>query len=197
MTTPSTKPAGAPPVVDAQISLVPASDRFIPIILDAVAEIGAIEGLDVASDAISSHLAGRADIVFSAIETILRRAADSGAHLVLTVLAAARADGRLSPEAGEDAFQAVAPSDVAIATQFALLGGSRQEQSMLLRETIGVFTKQGMALTQKALVTRADGDAATLFSAYAGILTLASRQGARTTLAITAVANIPSAEAFA
>jgi hypothetical protein len=181
------------PVIDAQISLVPASDRFIPIILEAVANIGSFDGLGVDVDAVSSHLSGRVDIVFSAIESIFSRAAASGAHIVLPILAAARPGESLEARAAP----AVAPTGLATATQFSLLGLDADRQAELLAEATRLLAARQASLKPKTLAIRADGDAGLIFSAYADILTMASLKDMRATLSITAVANIPAAEAYA
>lgn len=189
------------PIVDVQFSLVPASDRFIPIILDAVSDISGIEGLSVATDAVSSHLSGRADIVFGAIADVFRKAALSGAHIVLPFHAA------VSPGAGHPAartgstpadwFFPPAASSVAAATQFALSQTDGTSGSEAHGDTADFLQWLGLSVRPKALVARVDGDAASIFAAYAAILAWRSDVAGTAVLTGTAVANIPNAEAFA
>ena len=75
----------APPFFGARFSLYPMTDRFIPIILQAIEGLGD-SGLAVESDDVSTFLGGHPDAVFAALERSLARAASSGEHVVMTVL---------------------------------------------------------------------------------------------------------------
>lgn len=190
----------AQPTIDVQFSLVPASDRFIPIILDAVSEIGNVAGLAVSTDAVSSHLSGSAGIVFGAIAEIFLRAIGSGAHIVLPFHAAVAAGGRADDGPVEtvpsDYFRAPENVGVPAATQFALLSGSSEAGTALQAKAVEFLAALGLSVSRKALVTRIDGDAATILAAYSAILAWLGDIGSGGILTGTVVGNIPDAEAF-
>ena len=194
----------------AHFSLVPASDRFVPIILDAVAGLGEIEGLKVSTDSISSHLAGRAEIVFGALTTTFVRAAASGAHIVQTVLASRGCPGWegtfvpiSSHEAGADPVPAAvvrfgnpAPSGVQVAAQFALLPLAASAYIETIAKTLVFLQVVGLRTTSKDFGTRIDGDAAHVLAAFSTILTHFGHPAGHVVLQATLVANSPSEDAF-
>lgn len=196
--------------VGANFSLVPASDRFVPIILDAVAGLNEIEGLTVSTDSISSHLGGRAEIVFGALTTTFVRAASSGAHIVQTVLASRGCPGwegtfvpLSSVEVGADPVSAAvarfgnpAASGVQIAAQFAFLPLAASDYIETIAQTLVFLKAVGLRITSKDFGTRIDGDAAHVLAAFSTILTHFGSPTGHVVLQATLVANSPSEEAF-
>ena len=86
----STQPGGgaspeAPGFFGARFSLYPMTDRFVPVILDAIEGLRD-GGLDVETDDVSTFLGGPQDAVFGALRRAFTRAAASGEHVVMTVL---------------------------------------------------------------------------------------------------------------
>ncbi|TPM94750.1 YkoF family thiamine/hydroxymethylpyrimidine-binding protein [Mesorhizobium sp. B2-1-3A] len=206
--------SGATPIfegeVGANFSLVPASDRFVPIILDAVAGLSEIEGLTVSTDSISSHLAGTPDIVFGALTTTFVRAAASGAHVVQTVLASRGCPGWegtfvpvSSAEASTGAVSAAvarfgnpAASGIQVAAQFALLPLAASDYIETIAQTLVFLKAVGLRTTSKDFGTRVDGDAAHVLAAFSTILTHFGNPAGHVVLQATLVANSPSGEAF-
>lgn len=196
--------------VGANFSLVPASDRFVPIILEAVAGLGEIEGLTVSSDSISSHLTGAPEIVFGALTTTFVRAAASGAHIVQTVLASRGCpgwEGRFVPisSVGESAdpvsaavarFGKPAASGVQVAAQFAFLPLAASDYIETIAQTLVFLKAVGLRITSKDFGTRVDGDAAHVLAAFSTILTHFGSPTGHVVLQATLVANSPSGEAF-
>jgi len=72
----------AQPFFGARFSLYPMTDRFIPVILDAIRGLRET-GLDVESDDISTFVGGPPDRVFVTLERAFARAAGSGEHVVM------------------------------------------------------------------------------------------------------------------
>ena len=69
----------------ARFSLYPMTDRFIPVILDAIQGLRDT-GLDVETDDVSTFMGGDRATVFAALERCFARAARSGVHVVMTIL---------------------------------------------------------------------------------------------------------------
>ncbi len=74
-----------PPFFGARISLYPMSDRYIPIILEAIKGLRDT-GLEVETDDVSTFIGGDRDRVFGEVERIFGAAAQTGEHVVMTVL---------------------------------------------------------------------------------------------------------------
>ena len=86
----------------ARFSLYPMSDRFVPIILHAIEGLKE-SGLEVETDDVSTFLGGPPDAVFGALQQAFARAAESGEHVVMTVLFSYGCPGEtvcLAPEGG-------------------------------------------------------------------------------------------------
>src|SRR5213080_2674134 len=75
----------APPFFGARISLYPMSDRYVPIILDAIKSLDRT-GLEIETDDVSTFIGGDRDQVFAQLERIFASAARTGEHVVMTVL---------------------------------------------------------------------------------------------------------------
>ena len=71
------------PFFGVRFSLYPMTDRFIPVILDAIQGLRDT-GLDVETDDVSTFLGGPPQRVFPTIERAFGRAARSGEHVVMT-----------------------------------------------------------------------------------------------------------------
>ncbi len=192
--------------VAVQFSLVPASDRFIPIILHAVEPFAATEGLAVSTDSVSSHLSGRPDIVFGALTGALVRAAGSGAHVVAFILASRGGPGgpdpsvpdRPGPDVVQGAVQGFAPpaaSGVQVAAQVSFLPLAVAEYAETTGQIVAFLEAVGLRTTPKAMVVRIDGDAALIGHALSTILTHVGDASAHVVLSATLVANVPAHEA--
>ena len=77
--------ASADAYFGARFSLYPMTDRFVPVILDALQALPE-QGLEVETDDVSTFLGGHPDTVFGALEGAFARAAASGEHVVMSVL---------------------------------------------------------------------------------------------------------------
>jgi hypothetical protein len=73
------------PFFGARISLYPMTDRYVPVILDAIEGLGET-GLEVETDDVSTFLGGDRNAVWSALERVFARAARTGEHVVMTAL---------------------------------------------------------------------------------------------------------------
>jgi uncharacterized protein YqgV (UPF0045/DUF77 family) len=144
--------AETPPFFGARISLYPMSDRYVPIILDAIKGLDG-SGLEIETDEVSTFLGGDRDRVFAQIERIFASAARTGEHVVMTVLLSHGCPGETYCEAtGEvrtprPAATRAAKSGVDVSCQWSLYPlGSERYMSVIYREidrtkSAGVFAK--------------------------------------------------------
>jgi len=73
------------PFFGARFSLYPMSDRYVPLILGAIGDLGT-SGLEIETDDVSTFLGGDRDAVFAHLEHAFRGVAKTGTHVVMTVL---------------------------------------------------------------------------------------------------------------
>jgi energy-coupling factor transport system substrate-specific component len=144
--------AEAPPFFGARISLYPMTDRYVPIILDAVRGLDAT-GLEVETDDLSTFIGGDRDRVFAQLERIFAAAARTGEHVVMTVLLSHGCPGETYCETtGEvrtpaPAATSARKSAVAVSAQWSLYPlGSEGYMNVIYREidrtkAAGVFAK--------------------------------------------------------
>ena len=115
----------APPFFGARISLYPMSDRYVPIILDAIKGLDQT-GLEIETDDVSTFLGGDRDQVFAQLERIFAGAARTGEHVVMTVLLSHGCPGETYCEATGDVRAprptagATTKSGVAVGCQWSL-----------------------------------------------------------------------------
>src|SRR2546425_7544564 len=74
-----------PPFFGARFSLYPMTDRYVPVILDAIKGLKDT-GLEVETDDVSTFLGGDRDRVFGEVERVFACAARTGEHVVMTLL---------------------------------------------------------------------------------------------------------------
>jgi uncharacterized protein YqgV (UPF0045/DUF77 family) len=73
------------PFFGARFSLYPMSDRYVPLILEAIGDLRT-SGLEVETDDVSTFLGGDRDAVFAHLEHAFAAVARTGTHVVMTVL---------------------------------------------------------------------------------------------------------------
>lgn len=182
-----------------QFSLVPAADAFVPIILDAVEGVTAIEGLKVETDAVSSTLVGGREPVLAALSRTFARASASGAHIVQPLLASHGPAGGETLGATDlnlSGFVAPPLSNVKAAAQFLLLPERVDLRPAIEARTQDFLAGLGLATRPKRLVTRVDGDASLVLAALLWLLEKTARSAGETVLQATLVSNSPATEAF-
>src|SRR5438128_700754 len=77
--------AEAPPFFGARFSLYPMTERYVPIILEAINGLQET-GLEVETDDVSTFLGGDRNRVFAELARVFAAAARTGEHVVMTVL---------------------------------------------------------------------------------------------------------------
>lgn len=73
------------PFFGARFSLYPMTDRYVPVILDAVTELRG-RGLEIETDDVSTFVGGDRNAIWATLEGAFARAARTGVHVVMTVL---------------------------------------------------------------------------------------------------------------
>src|SRR5207245_6235705 len=91
----------APPFFGARFSLYPMTDRYVPVILDAIKGLRDT-GLEVETDDVSTFIGGDRDRVFRELERVFACAAKTGEHVVMTVLLSHGCPGETYCEAPGD-----------------------------------------------------------------------------------------------
>ncbi len=144
--------AEAPPFFGARISLHPMTDRYGPVILEAIEGLRDT-GLEVETDDVSTFIGGDRNRVFRELERIFATAARTGEHVVMTVLLSHGCPGETYCEAtGEVRMPGPAKasprkSGVDVSAQWSLYPlGSEGYMQVIYREidrtkTAGVFAK--------------------------------------------------------
>lgn len=165
--------------ITAEITLVPARDRFVPIILDAVQALKDRPALHVIGDHVASRVTGPGAEILAALSDLFARAAASGAHVVF--FADLQANGA---PLGLD----LPASGHAVISRLALA----QEEPVL----IDVLVPFGLQPEPGAPSHKLDGDIATIFTAASRALDAALAQGLRPRLRLTLTANLPGPEDY-
>ena len=142
----------APPFFGARFSLYPMTDRYIPVILDAIKGLRDT-GLEVETDDVSTFVGGDRDRVFGELTRVFAAAARTGEHVVMTVLLSHGCPGETYCEStGEIRIPAQAATDgartgIAVSAQWSLYPlGSVGYMDLIYREIertkkAGVFAK--------------------------------------------------------
>ena len=142
----------APPFFGARFSLYPMTDRYIPVILDAIKGLRDT-GLEVETDDVSTFVGGDRDRVFGELRRVFVAAARTGEHVVMTVLLSHGCPGETYCEStGEIRMPAQAATDgaktgVPVSAQWSLYPlGSDSYMDLIYREIertkkAGVFAK--------------------------------------------------------
>src|SRR5207245_6778715 len=142
----------APPFFGARFSLYPMTDRYVPVILDAIKGLRDT-GLEVETDDVSTFIGGDRNRVFRELERIFATAARTGEHVVMTVLLSHGCPGETYCEAtGEVRMPgptkaSPGKSGVDVSAQWSLYPlGSEGYMQLIYREidrtkTAGVFAK--------------------------------------------------------
>lgn len=73
------------PFFGARFSLFPMSDRYVPLILDAIGDLRT-SGLEIETDDVSTFVGGDRDAVFKHIEHAFAAVARTGTHVTMTLL---------------------------------------------------------------------------------------------------------------
>ena len=73
------------PFFGARFSLYPMSDRYVPLILDAIGDLRT-SGLEIETDDVSTFIGGDRDAVFAHLEHAFAKIARTGTHVVMAVL---------------------------------------------------------------------------------------------------------------
>lgn len=189
----------------ARFSLYPMTDRFVPVILQALEGMPE-RGLEVETDDVSTFLEGHPDAVFGALERVFVRAASSHAHVVMTLLLSRGCPGETVCEpapgavASEMAGTARPPTDGAgaaeagprVACQWSLYPlGVPGYMDVIYRE-IKRSKESGVFTRGQHFVSRLDGELHTVLATVRRSFDAATADAGHVVAHATLSANSPS-----
>lgn len=163
-------------MIGCQFSLYPMTDRFIAVILDAIADLKTQEDLRVETDDLSTLLVGTSDKIFTAVENCFLKASQSADHVVLNVTFSRGCPGEPDDPCCQPLIMETKnikslkkqsikkTSGIQVAAQFALYPfGSKKYMAVIYRE-IEQAKKTRVTVKPKNFCTRLDGDATNVFA---------------------------------
>lgn len=190
----------------ARFSLYPMTDRFVPVILQALEGMPE-SGLEVETDDVSTFLEGHPDVVFGALERVYARAAGSHAHVVMTLLLSRGcpgetvcepAPGAVACEVAETATPPTpgapeAEAGLRVACQWSLYPlGVPGYMEVIYRE-IKRSKESGVFTRGQHFVSRLDGELHTVLTAIRRAFDAASTDAGHVVAHATLSTNSPSA----
>ena len=201
MTQTQIAPAGedqqTPSFFGARISLYPMTDRYVPIILDAVRDLGK-EPLEVETDDVSTFIGGDRDRVFAQLERIFAEAARTGEHVVMTVLLSHGCPGETYCEAtGEvrvphGGQEVTGKTGVTVSCQWSLYPlGSEGYMDVIYRE-IERTKRAGVFARGAHFVSALRGDLADVLAAVRASFDAACTDAGHVVAHVTLSANSPT-----
>ena len=155
--------AEAPPFFGARISLHPMTDRYGPVILEAIEGLRDT-GLEVETDDVSTFIGGDRNRVFRELERIFATAARTGEHVVMTVLLSHGCPGETYCEAtGEVRMPgptkaSPGKSGVDVSAQWSLYPLGRPEYMDVIDREIGRTREAGVFARGAHFVSALHGD---------------------------------------
>ena len=152
-----------PAFFGARFSLYPMTDRYVPVILDAIKGLKDT-GLEVETDDVSTFLGGDRDRVFGEVERVFACAARSGEHVVMTLLLSHGCPGETYCEATGDVRPAPSAArrngktGVEVSAQWSLYPLGRPEYMDVIDREIGRTREAGVFARGAHFVSTLHGD---------------------------------------
>ena len=195
----STNPlcCGNSPFFGCRFSLYPMTDKFVPVILDAIQELNR-PGIKVETDDVSTCLIGVETNVFAALRDCLAKAAISGEHVVMSATFskgcpgegivnledfAFPADTDLSPKAG---------SELNVACQFSIYPLCNLDYMKIIYDVVDITKDAGVYSGSVHFCTRLEGSIEKVFSALESAFKHTTERAGHTVMAVTLSCNSPS-----
>ncbi|HXF64274.1 MAG TPA: YkoF family thiamine/hydroxymethylpyrimidine-binding protein [Caldilineaceae bacterium] len=186
-----------------QFSLYPMTDRFVEVILEAVADLRDRQGLRVETDDLSTLVVGPPEQIFQAVEGCFCRAARGAGHVVLTATFSRGCPGEpddpiCEPAAPNPAAEAavtpatVAPAGIPVAAQFALYPLGIPHYMNVIYDEIEATKQDGLFSRPKHFCTRLDGDARQVFAALQAAFDRAARHAGHVVITATISKGSPT-----
>jgi energy-coupling factor transport system substrate-specific component len=183
----------------ARFSLYPMTDRFVPVILDAIRDLPE-RGLDVETDDVSTFLGGHPDAVFDALEQTFARAAGSGAHVVMTIQLSRGCPGEevcdpaaAGPLPAPPTSRSAPPANVRVAAQWALYPLGVPEYMDVIYREIKRTKEAGVFAGGRHFVSRLEGQLSAVLGAVHQSFDAAGSAAGHVVAHVTLSANSPSA----
>ena len=190
----------APPFFGARISLYPMSDRYVPIILDAIKSLDRT-GLEIETDDVSTFLGGDRDQVFAQLERVFACAARTGEHVAMTVLLSHGCPGETYCEATgqvgapRTAARATAKSGVTVGCQWSLYPLGMDGYMDVIYREIDRTKKNGIFARGQHFVSALRGDLTDVLGAVRESFDAACADAGHVVAHATLSANSPTGRA--
>lgn len=184
------------PFFGARFSIYPMTDRYVPVILEAIHGLGH-RGLEIETDDVSTFLGGDRNAIWSSLEEAFAKAARTGGHVVMSAQVSHGCPGETYCEPDPRTGTAGAPmvasgAGVPVACQWSLYPlGVADYMDVIYREIDR--TKQAGVFRKGAhFVSRLDGDLSAVLAAIRRSFDEASGSAGHVVAHLTLSANSPT-----
>lgn len=195
----STNPmcCGNSPFFGCRFSLYPMTDKFVPVILEAIEEINR-PGIEVETDTVSTCLIGIETNVFSALRDCLAKAALTGEHLVMSATFSKGCPGEgivnledySFPEDSD--FSPKSGSEINVTSQFSIYPLGHQDYMKIIYDVVDITKKSGVYKGSSHFCTELTGSIKDVFSALEEVFIYTTKHTGHTVMTATLSCNSPS-----
>ena len=189
-------PTSSLPFFGARFSLYPMSDRYIPIILEAVAGIRE-RGVEVETDDVSTFIGGDRNAIWATLEDAFAKAARTGEHVVMTLLVSHGCPGETycepDPMTGTArALIAHTGGDVAVSAQWSLYPLGVSDYMDVIYSEIDRTKHDGVFTGGAHFVSKLEGDLCSVLDRVRAAFDDACSRAGHVVAHVTVSANSPS-----
>lgn len=180
----------------ARFSLYPMTDRYVPVILSAVAGLAG-SGLEVETDEVSTFIRGDRNAVWSALEEAFAHAARSGEHVVMTTLISHGCPGEelceIDPRTGTaDAAQPHPGAGLPVSCQWSLYPLGEAGYMDVIYRAIADTKDAGVFRKGRHFVSHLEGDLDRVLGSIRHTFDAACESASHVTAHLTVSANSPT-----
>ncbi|MDP9319794.1 MAG: Ykof family thiamine-binding protein [Chloroflexota bacterium] len=186
----------------ARFSIYPMTDRYVPVIQDAIDGIPALasSGLEVETDDVSTFIKGDRNAVWATLEGAFAKAARSGEHVVMTVLVSHGCPGEelceIDPRTGTaDAAQPHPGAGVPVSCQWSLYPLGEPGYMDVIYTAIADTKDAGVFATGRHFVSHLNGDLDRVLGSIRRAFDVSCESAAHVAAHITLSANSPTGKA--
>lgn len=183
----------------ARFSLYPMTDRYVPVILDAIEGLSE-SGLEVETDDVSTFIKGDRNTVWATLEGCFAKAARSGEHVVMTALVSHGCPGEelceIDPRTGTaDAPRLHPGAGIRVSCQWSLYPLGEPGYMDVIYKAIADTKDAGVFSKGRHFVSHLDGDLDRVLDTTRRAFDAACESALHVTAHITLSANSPTGRA--
>jgi len=188
---------GSSPFFGCRFSLYPMTDKFVPVILDAIEEIKR-PGIEVKTNDVSTCIIGVETNVFAALRDCLAKAAATGEHVVMSATFSKGCPGEgivnlkdytFPPDAD---FSAKAGSELDVACQFSIYPLGQPDYMKIISDVVDITKKADVYSGSVHFCTRLEGSIEKVFSSLESSFKHTTEHAGHTVMTATLSCNSPS-----